>query len=210
MRGGVYRILVADDHFVVCAGLRALIDRESELVVVGEAANGVQAVRMARELKQDLVVMDLRMPELSGLEATRRVLSENPEIRVLILSTFDGDVEIRRALEAGAAGYVVKRKSGEQMVPAIRAVLECGKWIPDELKKQLAETNRFEPLTDRELSVLRLMARGDANKEIAAELGITENTAKTHLRNIIAKFGVRDRTEAVMLGLKRGVIQLTE
>jgi len=208
MKAAAYRILVADDHFVVCEGLRAVINREADLTAVGLATNGVQAVSMARELRPDLIILDLRMPELSGLEAIRTILAERPEARILILSTFDGDEDIRQAIHAGAAGYVVKRNSGEQIVPAIRAILSGDKWIPDDIKRQLARANRQEPLSMRELALLEFVARGDSNKEIGDRLQITENTVKTHLRNIMAKLGARDRTEAVTIGLRRGLIQL--
>jgi DNA-binding NarL/FixJ family response regulator len=202
------RVLVVDDHFVVRIGLVALVNTEPDLTVVGEADDGEQAVAMFQKLAPDLVLMDSRMPGKSGPEATAHIRRLSDQARVLILSAFDGDEEIHSALAAGAQGYVLKSSTGDELIPAIRAVAAGKRWIPQEIATRLKSRNLFEQLTPREIDVLREVAKGLANKEIADTLGITEHTAKDHLKSILAKLRAADRTQAVTLALQRGIIRL--
>jgi DNA-binding NarL/FixJ family response regulator len=202
------RILVAEDHFVVRMGLTALVNTEPDLEVVGEAVDGAQAVAAFDKHKPDLVLMDLRMPVKDGVRATAEIKAKHPNARVLMLTTFDGDTDIHRAMEAGAQGYVLKNTTGDKLIPALRAVAAGQKWIPKEIATRLASRNLFEDLTPRELQVLEQMAKGLANKEIADVLKITGHTVKDHLKNILGKLHVADRTEAVTVALHRGIIHL--
>jgi len=204
----IVRILVVDDHFVVRMGLVALINTEADLKVVGEADDGYQAIALFEKLKPDMVLMDLRMPGKSGNEATRAICRLAADARVLMLSAFDGDADIYAALEAGAHGYVLKSATGEDLIPAIRAVAAGKRWIPREVASRLKSHHSYEQLTARELEVLKELARGLANKEIADALKISEYTAKDHLKSILAKLRVADRTQAVTAALQRGIIQL--
>ena len=202
------RILVADDHFVVRMGLTALVNTEPDLEVVGEAVDGAQAVAAFDKHKPDLVLMDLRMPVKDGIRATAEIRAKYPNARVLMLTTFDGDTDIHRAMEAGAQGYVLKNTTGDKLIPALRAVAAGQRWIPKEIATRLASRNLFEDLTPRELQVLEQMAKGLANKEIADVLKITGHTVKDHLKSILGKLHVADRTEAVTVALQRGIIHL--
>jgi len=202
------RVLIADDHFVVRMGLIAVVDSEPDMMVVGEAADGHQVVEMFQRLNPNLVLMDLRMPVKDGIAATREIRSLQPGARVLMLTTYDGDTDIHRAMEAGAQGYVLKDSTGEKLIPALRAVAAGGKWIPKEIASRLASRRLFEDLTPRELQVLQQMAKGLANKEIGDVLNITGHTVKDHLKSILGKLHVTDRTEAVTVALQRGIIQL--
>lgn len=202
------RVLVVDDHFVVRIGLVALVNTEPDLIVVGEADDGEQAITMYQKLQPDLVLMDLRMPGKSGPEATTHIRRLSDKARVLILSAFDGDEEIHGALAAGAQGYVLKSATGDELIPAIRAVAAGKRWIPQNVASRLKSRNLFEQLTVRETSVLREVAKGLSNKELADTLGITEHTAKDHLKSILAKLRVADRTQAVTTALQRGIIHL--
>jgi len=207
--GAKIKLLIADDHYVVRMGLVALVSTESDMEVVGEAADGSQAVEMFEKCKPDLVLMDLRMPAKDGIAATQEIRERHPGARVLMLTTYDGDTDIHRAIQAGAQGYVLKNTTGDKLIPALRAVAAGQKWIPKEIATRLAERNMFEDLTPRELQVLQQMAKGLANKEIGDVLKITEHTVKDHLKNILGKLRVADRTEAVTVALQRGIIQLS-
>ena len=202
------RILVADDHFVVRMGLVALVSTEDDLEVIGQACCGNEAVEQFEKLKPDLVLMDLRMPHKDGIAATREILARHPHARILMLTTYDGDTDIHRAIEAGAQGYVLKNATGIELIPALRAVAAGQKWIPREISARLANRKIFEDLTQRELEVLQQIAKGLANKEIAGVLKITEHTVKDHLKHILGKLHVSDRTEAVTAALQRGIIRL--
>jgi DNA-binding NarL/FixJ family response regulator len=202
------RVLVVDDHFVVRMGLVSLVNTEPDLIVVGEADDGEQAIAQFEKLQPDLVLMDLRMPGKSGPEATTHIRRLSEHARVLILSAFDGDEEIHNALAAGAQGYVFKSATGDELIPAIRAVAAGKRWIPRDVATRLKSRNLFEQLTPREIAVLREVAKGLSNKELADSLGITEHTAKDHLKSILAKLRVADRTQAVTAALQRGIIQL--
>jgi DNA-binding NarL/FixJ family response regulator len=201
-------ILVADDHFVVRMGLSALLKTEPNMEVVAEAADGNEAVERFSQFQPDLVLMDLRMPAKDGVQATAEIRRRFPAARILMLTTFDGDEDIHRALEAGAQGYVLKNSTGDSLIPAVRAVAAGQRWIPREVATRLAFRNTFEELTDRELDVLNQLAKGLANKEIADVLHISEHTVKGHLKTILGKLRVADRTEAVTAAIQRGIIHL--
>lgn len=200
------RILIADDHYVVRMGLTALVETEPDLQVVGEAADGTQVVELYKKLEPDLVLMDLRMPQTDGVTATRKIREQFPNARILMLTTYDGDDDIHKALSAGAGGYLLKNSTRDSLIPAIRAVAAGQRWIPQEVASRLAARKMFEELTPRELGVLHQLAKGLANKEIADVLKISEHTVKDHLKSILGKLHVADRTEAVTAALQRGII----
>ena len=201
-------VIIADDHFVVREGLKSLIGKTAGLVVKGEASNGEEAIRLYRETQPDVALVDLRMPVCDGLEAIRKIRAEFPAARILVLSSHDGDEDIHSALEAGAMGYLLKHSSGEQILPAIDALMDGRQWVSPEAAKRLGERNRTETLTPREKELVILLAQGEANKQIAGILGVSEETVKTHVRNILGKLQVRDRTESVTVALRRGIIRL--
>jgi DNA-binding NarL/FixJ family response regulator len=201
-------ILVADDHFIVRMGLIALVNTEPNMLIVGEAADGQQAVDLFVKQKPDIVLMDLRMPIKDGIEATIEIHSRDPNARVLMLTTFDGDTDIHRALQAGAQGYVLKSATGNELIPAIQAVAGGQRWIPKEIAKRLASRKLFEELTQREVQVLQLLVKGLANKQIGDNLSISEHTVKDHLKSVFGKLQVEDRTEAVTAAIQRGIIHL--
>jgi two-component system NarL family response regulator len=206
---GKIRILVADDHAVVRMGLVALIHSEPDLEVVGEAEDGRQAVELFRRLRPDIVLTDLRMPDMDGVAMTQTVCRESPAAGVIILSSYDGDEEIYRALEAGARGYLLKKDTlGEDMVKAIRAVHAGHHHIPPAVAATLAERMHRSELTPRERDVLGAIASGMSNKRIAFHLAISEGTVKIHVTNILSKLGVSDRTEAVTAAIRRGILRL--
>jgi DNA-binding NarL/FixJ family response regulator len=207
-RDGKIGILVADDHFIVRMGLIALVNTEPNMVIVGEAADGSQAVDLFGKHKPDLVLMDLRMPIKDGIEATIEIRSQDPNARVLMLTTFDGDTDIYRALQAGAQGYVLKNATGKELIPAIHAVASGQRWIPKEIAKRLASRKLFEELTQREVQVLQFLVKGLANKQIGEHLNISEHTVKDHLKSVFGKLQVEDRTEAVTAAIQRGIIHL--
>ena len=210
------RILIADDHPVVREGLFAMLSRESDFEVVGEARDGVEAVNKAKELSPEVVLMDLRMPELDGVEAMNQIKSAKPETKFIILTTYSDDEYIFRGIEAGARGYLLKDAPREELFKAIRAVHRGESLIQpvvaSKILDRLTELSRRAPsgeeLSERELEVLRLMAKGAANKEIGVELSIAQSTVKTHISTIFQKLGVNDRTEAVTEALKKGIIRL--
>jgi DNA-binding NarL/FixJ family response regulator len=202
------RILVADDHFIVRSGLISLIHSEPDMEVVAAAADGAQAVQLFAKHQPDLALLDLRMPGTNGNEAIDRIRRDFPRAHILVLTAFNGDEDIYKALRAGALGYVLKSSTGEALIPAIRAVAVGEPWIPRDVATRLAMRNSYEALTAREVQVLRETARGKANKEIAAALAISEYTVKDHLKNILAKLHVSDRTEAVTAAVQRGIIEL--
>ena len=202
------RILIVDDHPAVRAGLAAVILAESDLAVVAQAENGDQAVALYREHQPDVVLMDLRMPVLGGVEAIQRITAEFPEARVLALTTYQGDADVRRALDAGARGYLLKHMLMAEVIAAIRAV-HGGEWvIPPAVAASLAQHRERTALTARELEVLGLVAKGLSNKEVALVIGRTEETVKIHLKSIYAKMKVGHRTEAVRVALSRGLVHL--
>lgn len=202
------RILIADDHYIVRLGLIALVSTESDMEVVAEAADGMQALELYGRYNPDLVLLDMRMPIKNGIQTTMEIRAKFPTARILMLTAFDGDEEIHKALQAGAKGYVFKNSSGEKLIPALRTVLAGQRWIPKEVASRLASRKTFETLTTREEEVLNELAKGLANKEIAEILNITEHTVKDHLKNILGKLRVADRTEAVTTAIQRGIIHL--
>ena len=202
------RVLVADDHPVVRTGLAAVIAQEADLELVGEAENGARAVALFREHQPDVVLMDLRMPVLDGVQATRTITSEFPAARILALTTYEGDGDIRRALEVGAWGYLLKDMLLTEVITAVRAVHRGERVVPPAVAVRLAEHPPGSDLTERELEVLTLVARGLANKDVAGAIGRSDETVKIHLKNIFAKLRVTDRTEAVTVALARGLIHL--
>jgi DNA-binding NarL/FixJ family response regulator len=208
---GVIRILIVDDHPVVRAGLRGMIAGEPGFEVVGEAADGNAAVRQAHALRPDAVLMDLRMPGGDGVDAIARMSAELPDVHVLVLTTYDSDTDILRAVEAGATGYLLKDTPRDELFRAIRSAAAGQSVLAPSVAARLMERMRApadEPLSARELDVLRAVARGASNREVADALFISEATVKTHLIHIFQKLGVADRTAAVTVALERGVLQL--
>jgi DNA-binding NarL/FixJ family response regulator len=202
------RILVADDHYVVRMGVIAIINDQDDMEVVAEAANGIQAIELFKKHKPDLVLLDSRMPQKGGVQAAKEIKGISETARIVMLTAFDGDEDISQALESGAQGYVLKNSTDKHLLPAIRAVAAGESWIPPEVAERLARRKTFEPLTPREIVVLREMAKGLANKQIASVLNITQNTAKGYLKSILYKLHVSDRTEAVTVAIQRGLIHL--
>ena len=202
------RILIADDHYLVRMGLVGLVNTQPDMEIIGEASDGQQVVQLYEKLQPDLVLMDTRMPEKDGIEASLEIRKKYPHARILMLTAFDGDADIRRALDAGAQGYVLKSSTGESLIPALRAVAQGQPWVPKEISARLNSKKSYEQLTPREVDILNELAKGFANKQIAAVFNITENTVKGHLKNILGKLRVADRTEAVTVALQRGIIHL--
>lgn len=202
------RILVADDHPIVREGLRGLIAVQPDIVVVAEASNGREAIRQFRIHRPDVTVMDLQMPEMNGVDAVSAIRAEFPDAKIIVLTTYAGDVQIVRALKAGAQGYLLKTVFHKELPDNIRAVYAGRKVMAPEAAAQVAEHSGDEALTPKELEVLRLIAVGKANKEIATHLSISEETVKSRVKNILDKLGASDRTHAVTIGLKRGIIEL--
>jgi DNA-binding NarL/FixJ family response regulator len=206
--GTPIRVLVADDHPVVRTGLAGVISQHPELELVAEAENGRQALALFREHRPDVVLMDLRMPDMDGVAAIKAINAEFPDARILALTTYEGDVDIHRALEAGARGYLIKDMLLSDVLSAIRAVHRGERVIPLSVAARLAEFTPRIDLTAREVEVLRLVARGLSNRDVASAIGRTDETVKVHLKNIFAKLGVADRTEAVTLAFSRGILHL--
>ncbi len=202
------RILLAEDHAVVREGLAAILNRKEDMTVVGEAENGRQAVEIYRWQQPDIVLMDLRMPELAGVEAITQIRAEFADARIIILTTYDTDEDIYQGLQAGAKGYLLKDATSKELVNAIRMVYQGQKYIPPEVALKLVERIEFSDLTARELEVLYLLVNGKKNQEISAALSITEATVKFHINNILNKLGVKDRTQAVITALKRGLARI--
>jgi DNA-binding NarL/FixJ family response regulator len=202
------RILSVDDHPLLREGIAALVNAESDMKLIAEATNGRDAMEKFRLHRPDVTLMDLQMPAVSGIDAIIGIRSEFPNARVIVLTTYAGDVQVVRALKAGARGYILKAHVRRELLDTIRAVHAGQKRIPPEVATDLAEHAADEDLTSREIDVLRLIAAGNANKEIGGQLFITEETVKSHVTNILSKLGANDRTHAVTIGLKRGIIEL--
>jgi DNA-binding NarL/FixJ family response regulator len=201
-------VLSVDDHALLREGIAALVNAESDMKLVAEATNGQEAIEKFRLHRPDVTLMDLQMPSLNGIESIIGIRSEFPNARIIVLTTYAGDVQVLRALKAGARGYLLKGHVRRELLDTIRAVHAGQKRIPPEVAAELAEHTTEEELTLREIAVLRLIAAGNANKAIAGQLSIAEDTVKTHVTNILAKLGANDRTHAVTIGLKRGIIEL--
>jgi DNA-binding NarL/FixJ family response regulator len=198
------RVMVVDDHPLFREGLAALLHDEADIVLVGEAAEGHEAIERFRTLRPDVTLMDLQMPGLSGIEAMQLIRREFPEARFVVLTTYSRDAQVVRALRVGAAGYLVKSTVRKDLVNAIRTVHLGGKSISAEVAVELARHVLDEALSERELEILKRVAGGTTNKEIASALGLTEATVKSHLKNVMAKLGANDRTHAVLIAIKRG------
>ena len=202
------RVLSVDDHPLLRDGVAALIGNQTDMVLIAEASNGREALEQFRRHRPDVTLMDLQMPDMSGIDAMSAIRGEFPDARIIVLTTHAGDVLVARALKAGAQAYLLKGLLRKELLETIRAVHAGQKRVSPEIAAEIAEHATEGALTPREIDVLRLIARGNANKIIAAELSLTEETVKSHIRNILSKLGANDRTHAVAIGLKRGIIQL--
>jgi DNA-binding NarL/FixJ family response regulator len=202
------RIFSIDDHPLMREGIAAIIRNEPDMLLVAEASNGREAIQGFREHRPDITLMDLRLPDINGIDAMVAIRTEFPDARIIMLTTFEGDVEIRRALQAGAVGYMLKTTPRRQLVEMIRKVHAGKKHIPPEIAAHLAEHMGEESLSKREVDVLQKIAGGNRNSDIAALLFITEETVKGHVKHIMEKLGASDRTEAVAIGIRRGIIHL--
>lgn len=202
------RVLCVDDHPIVREGVAAIIDLQPDMTMAGTASTGGEALQRFAELAPDIVLVDLRLPDMSGFDVIKRIKAAAPAARLIVLSSHEGDVDIQRALEAGAQGYVVKGILRDELLDIIRGVHAGKRRLPAAVAQKLAEHMTDEPISPRELEVLSLMAAGKRNKEIAGDLAIAEDTVKMHVRNILSKLQVSDRTEAVTIALRRGIIHL--
>lgn len=202
------RVLAADDHVLLRDGISALIGNQPDMQLVAEASNGLEAVEYFRRHRPDVTLMDLQMPEMDGIDALSAIRGEFPDARIIVLTTYAGDVQVFRALKAGARAFLLKGLLRKELLDAIRAVHAGQKCLPPEIAAEIAEHATDEALTPREVDVLRLIAGGNANKEIAARLSLTEETVKGYVKNILAKLGANDRTHAVTIGLKRRIFEL--
>jgi DNA-binding NarL/FixJ family response regulator len=204
------RILTVDDHPLLRRGIAALVNAEPDLKLIAEASNGKEAIEACRSHRPDITLMDLQMPEMDGLEAVEAIRREFPEARIIVLTTYSGDTQVLRALKGGAKGYMLKGNVHRELLDAIRAVHAGQKRIPRELAAELAIHAADDALTAREIDVLRLIAVGNSNKEIADHLSIGEATVKSHVTGILSKLDANDRAHAVTIGLKRGIIDLPQ
>ena len=202
------RILSVDDHPLLRDGLSALINNQPGMVLVAQASTAQEGIEQFREHRPDVTLMDLRLPDKSGIEAIRDIRAEFPDARVIVLTTFEGDVQIQRALEAGARAYILKNMPPKDLIEVIQQVHAGKKRVPSQVAARLAEHLSDEALTAREIEALAELADGNRNRDIAAKLSITEETVKVHIKHIMEKLGASDRTEAVAIGLRRGIIQL--
>ena len=199
------RVLVVDDHPIVRAGLTTMLRSEPGLTPVGEAANGTEAVVQFNELQPDVTLMDLRLPEMMGVEAITAILKDSPEAHIIILTTYDGDEDIYRGLQAGAKGYLLKDSDRDELIAAVRAVHSGQNYIPIVVGEKLVERMSSEPLSSREVEVLEMLAKGKNTQSISSALHITEGTVKFHITNILHKLDVSDRTQAVVVAFQRGI-----
>src|SRR5579863_1551221 len=201
------RILAVDDHPLVRQGIAVLVSVQPAMVLVGEAENGRDAIQKFRAHRPDVTLMDLQMPGMSGLDAMIAILREFPEARIIVLTTYTKDVQVLRAMKAGARAYLLKNLLDKELLDTIRAVHAGRKILSAEASYELAEHSTDDPLTPAEVEILRLIAAGNANKEIGAQLSLTEDTVKGRVKSILSKLGAKDRTQAAMIGVKRGIIE---
>ena len=202
------KIMTVDDHPILRQGIAALIADEADMTLVAEATNGREAIQQFRAHRPDVTLMDLQMPEMNGLDAMIAIRGEFPDARIIVLTTYTGDAQARRAIQAGARAYLLKNSLHNQLLDTIRAVHAGRKNLSPEVSFELAEHAAEEALSPLEVRVLRLIAEGNSNKEIAARLSVTEDSVKGHVRNILSKLGANDRTQAAMIGVKRGIIEI--
>jgi two-component system NarL family response regulator len=202
------RVLIADDHSIVRQGLVTIINRDPEMAVIAQAEDGQQAIDCFREYQPDVTLMDLRMPQVEGVEAITAICTEFKSARIMVLTTYDGDEDIYRGLQAGAQGYLLKDAKPNELLNAIRTIHRGQKYIPPEVGAKLVQRMSNPELSERELDVLRLMAQGMSNLEIGTALSIGESTVKSHVNRILSKSGVNDRTQAVIVALRRGIVSL--
>ena len=202
------RILVVDDHPLLREGVTALVSSQSDMIIVAQASNGREAIQQFRAHHPDVTLMDLQLPEMNGLDALIAIRGEFPEARIIVLTTYAGDTQILRAVKAGARAYLLKNTLNRELLDTIRAVHAGKKYISPEASYKLAEHSSEDALTPAEVRVLRSIADGNSNKEIAAQLSISEVTVKSQVRNILSKLGAKDRTQAAMIGLRRGIIDI--
>lgn len=202
------RVFSVDDHPLLREGISALVNSQPDMTLAGEAATGAEAIKVFKQLQPDVTLLDLRLPDMSGIDILIAIRSEFPEARIIMLTTFEGDVEIHRALQAGARGYLLKNMPPSELLDVIRQVHAGKKRIPAAIASQLAEHMSDETLTEREIQVLREVAGGNKNRDIANKLFISEETVKVHVKHIMEKLGAADRTQAVTIGVRRGIIHL--
>ena len=207
-KSAAIRVFSVDDHPLLREGIATLINNEADMTMVAEATNGLEAIQGFREHQPDVTLMDLRLPDMSGIDAMMAIISEFPAARIIMLTTFEGDVEIQRALHAGARGYLLKSMPPPDLLDVIREVHAGKKRVPPEVASQLAEHLGEESLTEREIEVLRAIADGNRNRDIAQMLSISEETVKVHIKHIMEKLSANDRTDAVGIALRRGIIHL--
>ncbi|BAZ70917.1 two component transcriptional regulator, LuxR family protein (plasmid) [Fischerella sp. NIES-4106] len=202
------RVLIVDDHSIIRQGLATIINRDPEMTVIAQAEDGKQAIALFREYQPDVTLMDLRMPQMPGVEAITAICAEFKAARIVVLTTYDGDEDIYRGLKAGAKGYLLKDAKPNELLSAIRTIHRGQQYIPPEVGAKLVQRMSNPELSERELDVLRLMAQGMSNLEIGTTLSIGESTVKSHVNRILSKLGVSDRTQAVIIAVKRGIVNL--
>ena len=202
------RILTVDDHPLLREGIAAVIEGQPDMTLVAEATNGHEAIESFREHRPDVALMDLRMPDMNGIEAIRAIRTEFPTARIIVLTTYAGDVQALGALKAGASGYLLKSMLRKDLLDTIRTVHAGKRRIPPEIASEIAEHAADDALTEREIDVLRRVGSGNSNKQIAVQLAISEGTVKAHMKSILPKLGARDRTHAVMIAVKRGILDV--
>ncbi|HEV2270353.1 MAG TPA: response regulator transcription factor [Steroidobacteraceae bacterium] len=205
---GVIRILTVDDHQLLREGIAAVLQTQEDMILIGQAGNGHEAIESFRRLRPDVTLMDLRMPDMSGIEAISAIRREFANARIIVLTTYGGDAQAAAALKAGAAGYLLKNLVRKELIETIRAVHAGKRRVPPEIATEIAEHVADDALSAREIEVLRRVAAGKSNKLIAAELDISEGTVKTHMKSILPKLDASDRTHAVMIALKRGILDI--
>lgn len=205
---GVIRILTVDDHQLLREGIAAVLETQEDMTLIGQAGNGYEAIESFRRLRPDVTLMDLRMPDMSGIDAISAIRREFANARIIVLTTYAGDAQAAAALKAGAAGYLLKNLVRKELIETIRAVHAGKRRVPPEIATEIAEHVADDALSAREIEVLRRVAAGKSNKVIAAELDISEGTVKTHMKSILPKLDASDRTHAVMIALKRGILDI--